>query len=103
MRRLGILLTRSPEQGEFSLALRLARTALKKGVDVQLFLMGEGVYGLLHSEIQKLAAEGVRIMVCRYSAERKGIPRDFYGNVDSGSQYDLSHMVAQCDRFIPLT
>lgn len=100
---LGILLTKGPETSDLHMALRIAQCALRKGIAVKIFLMIDGLYAVLHPQVQELKNSGAEIILCRYGADRRGIKKELFGNVRSGSQYDLSHMLAECDRFLSFT
>lgn len=97
-KKLGILLTTSPESENTHTVVRLAEAALKAGIAVEMFLMCDGVYHLEDSRLADLSARGVRVVVCAHNAvERKVERKDF---VHWGSQYDLASLVKDSDRFL---
>jgi len=98
---LGVLLTTSPEHADLHTVVHLTRAALSQGRRVRLFLMCDGVYGLLGSELRELAGEGAQIVLCgQNAAERHVDPIEDIENVRWGSQYDFAQIAAECDRVI---
>ncbi len=97
-KKLGILLTTSPESENTHTVIRLAGAALRAGIAVEIFLMCDGVYHLNEPRLAELSAEGARVVVCAHNAiERKVERKDF---VHWGSQYDLATLVKDSDRFL---
>lgn len=101
MKRLGVLLTTSPELEDGHTVRRIVEAARRQGVAVDIFLMCDGVYHLLDRGFLALAGEGVRIRCCSKNATERGLEavEDLPG-VEWGSQYDLAHISEECDRVI---
>lgn len=99
-KRLGILLSTSPQHPNLKTAIRLAETALSEQVDVYMYLVDDGVYALSDDQLVGLSQQGAKLFACAYGAQRRGIPvsekANFCGLVV------FSDLVRGCDRFIAL-
>lgn len=97
-KKLGILLSTPPEDKNLATVSSLANEALQQGVDTYLYLVDEGVRNLDRPEIETLRQNGVKLFLCAYGAQRRGIPTSdkavFCGLVV------LSDLVKGCDRFV---
>ena len=87
----------------------LAESYADVGHEVSIFLMEDGVLNVvinhsprgLSAGYDPLLAKGVRIALCTYTTEIRGLSRDqFLKGVEFQSQYDLSKLVNGCDRFL---
>jgi len=97
-------------------AAELARTALRKGHEVSVYLMMDGVYGPLASQngepfkmssvserFAELIGEGLEVSSCRVCMELRGVrAEDLPKGVDVGGIFDLSEMVAESDVVVNL-
>jgi sulfur relay (sulfurtransferase) complex TusBCD TusD component (DsrE family) len=96
--KLGILLSAGPDAPGFRHAIKLAETALAEGVEVLLYCVDEAVLGANESTLQVLTKRGLKLYVCAYGGQRRGLPRD------SDTHYAglalLSDLVAAADRFV---
>jgi len=97
-KKLGILLSTPPEDKNLTTVSSLAKEALRQGVDTYLYLIDEGVRNLDRPEMEMLRQNGVKLFLCAYGAQRRGIPSSdkavFCGLVV------LSDLVKGCDRFV---
>ncbi|HZR47129.1 MAG TPA: DsrE family protein [Candidatus Manganitrophaceae bacterium] len=97
-KKLGILLSTSPENKNLTTAVSLAREALHQGIDTYLYLVDDGVKNVERPEIDALSKEGVKLFLCAYGAQRRQVPVSdkavFCGLVV------LSDLVKGCDRFV---
>jgi len=75
---------------------KLAEAALRQGHEVAIFLMDDGVFNI--PALQRLAAQGVKLAICAYNAEQRGVGR--VEGVVWGSQYDWAHIVHDADRVV---
>lgn len=112
-----ILLCDSPFQHEsVDHATELSKAARRRGHDVSIYLMMDGVYNPLTSQsgepfnmrsvserLAELIEEGVKISTCRVCMEIRGIQEDTMPDgVDVGGIFDLSEMVAESDVVVSL-
>ena len=97
-RKLGILLTTSPEDESTHTVLKLAEVALAAGYEVEIFLMRDGVYNVQRKDFLALGGQGARLSLCALNVEQRSLPR-LEGILFAG-QYHLAQMVAECDRFL---
>lgn len=97
-KKLGILLSTPPEDKNLTTVASLANEALCQGVDTYLYLIDEGVRNVDRPEMERLKRNGVKLFLCAYGAQRRGIPTSdkavFCGLVV------LSDLVKGCDRFV---
>jgi sulfur relay (sulfurtransferase) complex TusBCD TusD component (DsrE family) len=73
-RRLGLVISVAPDHPGFRHAVRLAASALRKGLEVYAYCLDEGVRGVEDQELQALRPAGLRLSACAYAAERRGLP-----------------------------
>jgi len=99
-RRLGILLSTSPQHPNLKTAVRLAETALSEQTEVYLYLVDDGVYALDDDELVRLTQRGVKLFACAYGAQRRGLP--ITGQANFCGLVVFSDLVKGCDRFIAL-
>ena len=92
---------------------RLAGGLLAMGHTVSLFLMDDGVYHAAKSTCSKegsgysrlglsqLIEHGARIALCAVTASARGLGEaQLLPKVELSSQYELSHIVKESDRFL---
>lgn len=96
--KLGMMLSTPPSHPNLKTVKALAKTAMNQGDAVYLYLIDEGTLGLDDADLQALAAQGLKLFVCAYGAQRQGISVNdratFCGLVV------LSDLVKGCDRFL---
>jgi sulfur relay (sulfurtransferase) complex TusBCD TusD component (DsrE family) len=97
-KKLGLLLSTSPGQPGFQHGLCLAEAALEKGVDVYLYCVDDGVRGLDEPRLQSLAARGLKLYVCAYGSQWRGLGPG--PNVTYAGLALLSDVMAATDRFV---
>lgn len=106
--KLGILLTGGTTSQSTRSALRIAEAALAKAMEVELFLMDDGVYAVKRGKrtaaadlLAALAEKGAKVALCALNAEQRGLtPEESIPGVLFGSQYDLALLVSSADRFL---
>jgi len=82
----------------------LTKATLRKGHDVEIFVMDDGVKLLARDSFVKLASvPNVSLSVCEHSAARHGIDaHSLPGEVACGGQYRNAQMNHDADRVIVL-
>ena len=97
-RKLGLLLSTSPEHPNLDTVARLCERARRRGLDVYLYLIDEGTRCLDTPPIQRLPPQGVKLFVCAFGAQKMGVAIDsratFCGLVV------LSDIIGGTDRFL---
>jgi len=99
--KLGILLTAGVMSQSTRSALRIAEAALRKGVEVEFFLMDDGIYAVKPGKrtaapdaLAALTEKGARVALCALNAEQRGVAgEESLPGVLFGSQYDLALLV----------
>jgi sulfur relay (sulfurtransferase) complex TusBCD TusD component (DsrE family) len=97
-KKLGLLLSTSPGQPGFQHGLRLAAAALEAGVDVYLYCIDDAVLGVGEPRLQSLSARGLKLYVCAYGAQKRGLPQT--QNATYAGLALLSDLMAETDRFV---
>jgi predicted peroxiredoxin len=97
-RKLGLLISCSPDQAAFGHGLGVARAALEAGVDVYLYLIDDAVAGVCMEGVQSLRDRGLKLYACAYGAQRRGIPINDRA-VFAGLTV-VSDLIASTDRFM---
>ena len=107
--QIGILLTSSADHENSYLVGKLTEAWLKQGHQVDLFLMGEGVYNGMQVRSPKrsytmmptLLNLGAKVSLCGVTAEARGVlETGLYPGIEVASQYELSKIVDRADRFL---
>jgi len=103
-RKLGLLLSTPPSHPSVETVVELAQAALRRGVEVYLYLIDEGVKTALDQRYLGLLDDGVKMSVCAYGCQRHGISTVV---VDSRASLSglvvLSGIIDGCDRFLAFT
>jgi sulfur relay (sulfurtransferase) complex TusBCD TusD component (DsrE family) len=97
-KKLGLLLSTSPGQPGFLHGLRLAEAALEEGVEVYLYCVDEAVRGLDEPRLHTLATRGLKLYVCAYGAQRRGLRR--HTDATYAGLAMLSDLISATDRFV---
>ena len=97
-RKLGILRSIAPDQPGFAQGLRLAETALNRGVDVYLYCLDEAVRGAEDPALLALQARGLKLFACAYAAQRRNLP--LTGAALYSGLGMLSDLISATDRFV---
>lgn len=105
---IGILLTTGPEYQNSQSVHTFAYALLCAGNEVKLFLMDDGIYNIVCGLAYKVAesfeglqSKGLEIMLCRQSAERRGVlEANCLSETIWCSQIELAKCLAISDRFL---
>ena len=97
-KKLGLLLSASPDAPSFRHGLRLAETALSQGILVYLYCIDDAVKGLADERLQQIKRQGANIFACAYGAERRDIPLSDLATFAGLTV--VSDLVASTDRFL---
>jgi sulfur relay (sulfurtransferase) complex TusBCD TusD component (DsrE family) len=97
-KKLGLLLSASPEQPNFDRAIALATAALKNGVQVYFYCIDEAVAGLDRPQLQALKQSGVKLFACAFGAQRRQLSLGDLATFAGLST--VSDLIANTDRFV---
>lgn len=97
-KKLGLMLSVPPGKPNFEHGLRLAEAALSENVVVYFYCIDDGVEAIRDERIQRLRQRGLKLHVCAYGAERRGIPMSDLA-IFSGLTV-VSDLIASTDRFV---
>ena len=115
--KLGILLTEGPFQTEHhETATEIAKAALEKGHEVEMFLFLDGVYNALSTQampyaknqpvdsFKKVLSLGGKIVACGVCVAARGLDggKYFIKGIAVGGLPQLSEQIDRADRFISL-
>lgn len=103
-RRLGLLLSAPPSHPSVETVVQLAQAALRRGVEVYIYLIDEGVKAATDQRYLNLIDAGVKMSICAYGCQQYGVPTI---SVDSRASLSglvvLSGIIDGCDRFLAFT
>jgi sulfur relay (sulfurtransferase) complex TusBCD TusD component (DsrE family) len=99
-KKLGLLLTTSPEHANTNTVIKLAEAALDKGIEVRIFLMCDGVFNIHRISFLKLLDRGADVCLCQQNLNERF--QDEVEGITMGSQYDLACNVHDMDRLLAL-
>jgi sulfur relay (sulfurtransferase) complex TusBCD TusD component (DsrE family) len=104
VRKLGILLSTAPSHPSVETVVQLTQAALRREVDVYLYLIDEGVNMVMDARYLGLLDGGVKMSVCAYGCQQHGVST---ATVDSRVSLSglvvLSGIIDGCDRFLAFT
>ena len=103
-RKLGLLLSTPPSHPSVETVVLLTQAALRKGVDVYLYLIDEGVKAVVDQRYRDLIDAGVKMSVCAYGCQKHGVPTTTVDSrVSLSGLVVLSGIIDGCDRFLAFT
>jgi len=102
--KLGLLLSTPPSHPSVETVVQLAQAALRRGVDVYLYLIDEGVKTVLDERYLKLIDAGLKMSVCAYGCQQHGVlTTTVDSRVSLSGLVVLSGIIDGCDRFLAFT
>jgi sulfur relay (sulfurtransferase) complex TusBCD TusD component (DsrE family) len=102
--KLGLLLSTPPSHPSVETVVQLARAALRRGVEVYLYLIDEGVKTVVDQRYLALIDDGVKMSVCAYGCQRHGVlTTTVDSRVSLSGLVVLSGIIDGCDRFLAFT
>jgi sulfur relay (sulfurtransferase) complex TusBCD TusD component (DsrE family) len=102
--KLGLLLSTPPTHPSVETVVQLAQAALRKGVDVYLYLIDEGVKTVADQRYLGLIDAGVKMSVCAYGCQQHGVlTTTIDSRVSLSGLVVLSGIIDGCDRFLAFT
>ena len=103
-RKLGLLLSTPPSDPSVETVVQLAQAALRRGVDVYLYLIDEGVKTATDQRYLGLIDAGVKMSVCAYGCQQYGVSTvTIDSRVSLSGLVVLSGIIDSCDRFLAFT
>jgi|SRR5215470_3188257 len=103
-RKLGLLLSTTPSDPSVDTVVQLAHAALRKGVDVYLYLIDQGVKTVVDQRYIGLIDAGVKMSVCAYGCQQHGVlTSTIDSRVSLSGLVVLSGIIDGCDRFLAFT
>jgi sulfur relay (sulfurtransferase) complex TusBCD TusD component (DsrE family) len=102
--KLGLLLSTPPTHPSVETVVQLAQAALRKGIDVYLYLIDEGVKTAVDQRYLGLIDAGVKMSVCAYGCQQHGVlTTTIDSRVSLSGLVVLSGIIDGCDRFLAFT
>lgn len=103
-RKLGLLLSTTPSHPSVDTVVQLAQAALRRGVEVYLYLIDEGVKMSVDRRYLGLIDAGVKMSVCAYGCQQHGVSTaSIDSRVSLSGLVVLSGIIDGCDRFLAFT
>jgi hypothetical protein len=97
-KKLGVLLSTSPDNTQFRHGLRLAEAALRRGIEVYLYCIDEAIYGIGDPALQSMKSQGLKLFACAYAARERNLPLSDLAAF-SGLTI-VSDLISSTDRFV---
>ena len=97
-KKLGLLLSTSPQHSNIETVSRLAEAALAVNDQVYLYLIDEGTRAMEDPRLARLAESGLKLFVCAYGAERHRVALS--GPAVPCGLVVLTDLIKGCDRFV---
>lgn len=103
-RKLGLLLSTPPSHPSVDTVVEVSRAALRRGVEVYLYFIDEGVKNLADPRYIRLIDEGMRLSVCAYGCQQHGVSTtQIDSRISLSGLVVLSGIIDRCDRFLAFT
>ncbi|TKS63374.1 MAG: hypothetical protein EWM73_01556 [Nitrospira sp.] len=103
-RKLGLLLSTPPSHPSVETVVQLAQAALRRGVEVYLYLIDEGVKTVTDQRYLRLIDVGAKMSVCAYGCHQYGVlTTTVDSRVSLSGLVVLSGIIDGCDRFLAFT
>jgi sulfur relay (sulfurtransferase) complex TusBCD TusD component (DsrE family) len=99
-RKLGLMLSTTPDHSNLETALGLSAAALDRGADVYLYLIDDAVSAVEDSRLQSLAARGLKLFVCAYGCQKRRLPLS--DKATNCGLVVLTDLINGTDRFLAL-
>ena len=97
--QLGFFLSTSPEHENTQTVIKLAEAAMRRGIEVSVFIMCDGVHNAFLPAFTALAEHGARLVLCSHNLGERQRPK-IEGAIVCGSQYDHAQLVSGVDRYL---
>lgn len=102
--KLGLLLSTPPSHPSVETVVQLAQAALRRGIEVYLYLIDEGVKTVVDQRYLGLVNAGVKMSVCAYGCQQYGVlTTTVDSRVSLSGLVVLSGIIDGCDRFLAFT
>lgn len=102
--KLGLLLSTPPTHPSVETVVQLSQAALRRGIDVYLYLIDEGVKTATDQRYISLIDAGVKMSVCAYGCQQYGISTvTVDSRISLSGLVVLSGIIEGCDRFLAFT
>ena len=103
-RKLGLLLSTPPSHPSVETVVQLAQAALRREVEVYLYLIDEGVKTAVDQRYLGLLDAGVKMSICAYGCQQHGVlTTTVDSRVSLSGLVVLSGIIDGCDRFLAFT
>ena len=102
--KLGLLLSTPPSHPSVETVIQLAQAALRREVEVYLYLIDEGVKTAVDQRYLGLLDAGVKMSICAYGCQQHGVlTTTVDSRVSLSGLVVLSGIIDGCDRFLAFT
>lgn len=100
-KKLGMLLSTPPSHPSVETVHSLAEAAIKRGMEVYLYLIDEGVKNVRDERYTRLAQDGAKVFVCAYGCQQHAVSTDGLDpKISLCGLVVLSGLIDACDRFL---
>jgi sulfur relay (sulfurtransferase) complex TusBCD TusD component (DsrE family) len=99
-KKLGLMVSTSPDHPNLETALGLGRAALDRGADVYLYLIDDAVAAVEDARLLALTGRGLKLFVCAHGRLKRGL--SLSDAVTNCGLVVLSDLINATDRFLAL-
>ena len=99
--KMGMLVACKPDSAKFRHALKLATTAIGRGLQVYVYLLDEAVHAVGSEELEGLRERGLKLHACSYAAREKGVV--FSDKAVFSGLPVVGDLIRKTDRFLSFT
>jgi len=104
MRKIGFLLSLPPSHASVITVHGLAEAAVRRGYEVYLYLIDEGVKNVRDTRYTSLARAGARLFVCAYGCQQHAVSTEGLDEkISLCGLVVLSGIIDACDHFLSFT
>jgi predicted peroxiredoxin len=79
-------------------AVGLAAAAVKRGIEVEIFMMYDAVLNTVSDRLKELGQSGAKITLCTHNVDELKAHRN--DDFNYGSQFDHSYIVNEAHRYV---
>ena len=99
-KKLGLMVSTAAAHPNLDVAVGLGEAAIRRGADVYLYLIDDGVDAVEDPRVQALRGRGAKLFVCAYGCQKRGRPLS--DQATNCGLVVLADIVNGTDRFLSL-
>jgi len=96
------MLSTAPGHPNLETTVALSEEALRRGVDLYVYLIDDAVRALDDPRLRQLVARGAKLFVCAYGCQKRGLPLEDLDGVTYCGLVVLADVISGTTRFLAL-